>query len=151
MPNADAARMRITLWCFGEPTGDCQADATALCGLCDGHYCDRCIGKHYDAHEAARTERHDSPGSPAPLCPACGNLWNGDFCMTCLAPTEPPQGELPSGIETEVAQVETLLSLLVGQDKSGVPPRVLISLRAAIQAELDMLKARLSRYEEEDD
>jgi len=36
--------------CFGEPCGTCHQDATALCGLCDGHYCDACIGKHYNAH-----------------------------------------------------------------------------------------------------
>jgi hypothetical protein len=57
--------------CFGEPTGDCRNRATTLCGLCDGYYCDGCIGKHYDAHSKP-------PAADAP--------WTDEFndALACL-------------------------------------------------------------------
>ena len=127
MPNADAAR----------------------CPRCEhpkhvGKVCSKAAPPAYPRFHSADCGCDDSPGSPAPTCAIQGctdKHMPGDIHLRPSAPPaeSPAAGEgLPEKIERELAEAEKLIDLYIDpRQTGGKPPLMLISLRAAIRAELD--------------
>lgn len=113
LPARGKREMSIKRGCFGCMARNRKpmADATVLCGLCDGFYCDACIGPHYDEHDAkpSRPPDPDLGEREATPCPS-GCLKGMELQWVCERCGH--HEAAPNGRATQRDNAEACVSLL---------------------------------------